>query len=267
MWATLALMAATWTPAQAGELELKNVRETYGVLGQERKDNSMLPGDILVVAFDIENLQVKPDGRVQYSMGMQLIDKSGKALFTQDPKDLEAVNVLGGSRLPSFALAVVGTDTAPGEYTLTVTVKDRLAMKQTELKRKFEVLPTRFGIVRQSLTYNPDGSGPAPPLAVPGQMLWLNFTLIGYDVDKTQDPDVDVVMQILDDAGKPTVMQPFTGKAHNINEQYKKLKFVPMQFPLQLNRTGKFKIVLKASDKMSGKTVEQALDLNVVEPK
>jgi hypothetical protein len=266
MWATLAMTAVTWAPAQGG-LELKNVRATYGVLGQERKDNTLLPGDVFVVAFDIDNLQVEKDGRVKYSMGMQLTNKEGKAMFTQEPTNLEAVNVLGGARLPSYAVAVVGTDTAPGEYTLTVTVNDRLAKASQKLERKFEVVPMRFGIVRQALTYNPDGSLPAPPLAVPGQTLWLNFTLLGYDVNKDMDPNVEVVMQVLDEAGKPTVDQPFTGTVKNIKDEFKKLKLVPMQFPLQLNRAGKFKISLKATDKMSGKSIEQSLDLTVAEPK
>src|SRR3954471_15485404 len=168
MWATLALASAlSVTPAQAGTLQLKNDRITYGILGQERKDNKLLPGDVFVVAFDIEGLQVREDGRVLYSMGMELTSKEGKSEFKKDPQELEAVNALGGSRLPAFALSEVGTETRPGEYTLKVTVTDRAAKATQTLTRKFEVLPRTFGFVRTALTY--ENSMPAPPLAVAGQ--------------------------------------------------------------------------------------------------
>src|SRR5262249_53909617 len=52
MWAALALTTVlNVAPAQ---LELKNDRMTYGVLGQERKGDTLYPGEMLVVAFDIE---------------------------------------------------------------------------------------------------------------------------------------------------------------------------------------------------------------------
>jgi hypothetical protein len=44
-------------------------------------------------------------------------------------------------------------------------------------------------------------------------------------------------------------------------------KFIPMQFILSANRTGKFKLELSATDKVSGKTATQTLDLTVTEPK
>src|SRR5437667_7368751 len=107
MWASLALAAVLQTtPAQASSLAIKNDRITYGILGAERKDNKLLPGDVFVVSFDIDGLQLSPqDGKVQYSMGMELTDAQSKSQFKKDPQDLEAVNALGGSRLPAFALS------------------------------------------------------------------------------------------------------------------------------------------------------------------
>src|SRR4051812_9961655 len=103
MWTALALTTVlTVTPAQQS-LELKNVRTTHGILGQERKDDKFLPGDVLVVAFDIEGLKVKEDGQILYAMGMELTLKGKpKPEFKKDPQDLVAVNSLGGTNLPAF---------------------------------------------------------------------------------------------------------------------------------------------------------------------
>jgi hypothetical protein len=43
-------------------------------------------------------------------------------------------------------------------------------------------------------------------------------------------------------------------------------KGIPMQFVIQLNRPGKFKIELKATDEIAGKAAEQFLHLTVVAP-
>jgi hypothetical protein len=265
MWATLAIASAlSLAPAQAGNLEIKNDRITYGILGQERKDNKLLAGDVFVVTFDIEGLQVKDDGRVKYSMGMELInDTTKKAEFTKEPTELEAVNALGGSRLPAFALSEIGTETAPGNYTLKVTVADlNNKTKTTTLTRQFVVVPRKFGFVRVALTN--EREMPVPALAVPGQTFLVNFAVIGFDLDqKNMQPDLAVEMRILDEAGKPTLTKAFTGDAKSVPAAFKKI--VPMQFVLAVNRTGTFTIELTATDKVANKTDKQTMKFKVVE--
>src|SRR5262249_4086540 len=142
-----------------------------------------------VVAFDIEGLKIREDGQVLYNMSIELINKQGKSQFKQDSQDLEAFNVLGGNRVPAFALVQVGTDTPEGEYTLKVTVKDRAADKTEILTRRFEVVPRKFGFVQLGMTYEVGRSAPplpAPPVAVPGQKLVVNFAVVGFDLDKSK---------------------------------------------------------------------------------
>jgi hypothetical protein len=109
----------------------------------------------------------------------------------------------------------------------------------------------------------------APPLAVAGQSYLLTFTLVGWGTnDKTNEPDVLAEIQITDtETNKPTLSQPITGKVTALRDEFKKVKVIPMQFPLNLNRAGKFKINITATDKVTGKKLEQSLDLTVVEPK
>jgi hypothetical protein len=266
MWATLALTAVLGsTPAQGTALSLDNIRETYGILGQKRPDAKLLPGDVYFVAFDINNLQVKDDGTVVYSMGMELIDKDKKTQYKKEPTEREVVNSLGGSRIPSYALSVIGTDTPPGEYTLIVTVKDHIANKTQPLTRKFEVLKPQFGFVRVGITYD-GGTVSAPPIAVPGQTYWVNFFLVGFELDKSKNPNVAVEMRIIDLAtGKPTVAKPSTGAAMEVTEQFKTV--LPFVFPVNLNRSGKFKVELKATDNLAKKTVTQELEFSVIDMK
>ena len=90
MLTTLALLSALSLPAnQTDKLTVTNVRSTYGVLGAARPDDKVLPGDSYVLSFDIEGVKVADDGKVLYSVGMEVTDSDGKAQFKQDPRDGE----------------------------------------------------------------------------------------------------------------------------------------------------------------------------------
>jgi hypothetical protein len=266
MLATLALAALLQPiPAQNGKLDLTNARNTYGVLGQKRDSNQLLPGDIFVVSFDIEGLKVKDNGEVEYSMGMELKNKEGKSQFKKEPQDLKAINALGGARLPAFAMTDVGLDTPPGEYTLTVTVTDRgpKTPVTATLERKFVVKKKELGIVALVLT-DPNGS-PMPPVAVPGQNLLINYMLVGFDVDKNKNPDLVFEMRIRDKAGKLTVEKPSVDAVKLPDPKTPNL--MPNHYLVPINRSGEFTIELKATDKLSGKSVEEKLSITVLDVK
>ncbi len=276
MWAALAVSAVfAAAPADAGQLQIKNDRFTYGILGQDRPDEKVIPGDTLIVAFDIDGLQVKDDGKVRYSTAMELLNKDGKSEFSEKPVERESINALGGSRLPCWSRVSIGTETPPGQYTVKISVADISVKggKPVSIERKFEVVPPRFGIILTALASDkpPTSPPPAPPVAVPGQQLLVFFTVVGFETKsgKTKDrlaAGVHVEMSILDESGKPTLSKPYTGDVTELTEEFK--AFLPFQFPLPLNRAGKFKIKFTATDSLGKKpAVTQELDLNVLDVK
>jgi hypothetical protein len=271
MWASLALATAmTLTPAQAGGLQCTNVRLTHGPLGPERKDSKepkILPGELLVVSFDLVGLKVKDNGQARFDMALELlqIDKAGKekSVFSKAPNPLETTLSLGGDRVPNFANAVIGTDTAPGDYVMKVTINDLEAKTKTLLTQKFEVVKPQLGFVRVGLVN--EAGQPAPPLAVPGQTLFLHYSLVGFElVEKKNAADCALEISIIDDAtGKPT-LKPIAGKLKDIDKKFE--QFVPFDpIPILLNRSGKFSINLKVTDNLSKKTAEQTFPLAVVD--
>jgi len=265
MWTTLAMTAAL-ALGQTGELTLTNARPTYGVLGATRKDADnlrLLAGDVIFISFDIENLREAADGQVKYSMGMELTNKEGKILFRQEAQDLDAYNSLGGRRVPAFVASDIGTDTPPGEYTITAIVRDRNAQATKKLSRKFEVLPKGFGLVRLALAYDERGL-PAPPMGVAGQRLLVNFAVAGFERDKTSKmPHLTTTMRVLEN-GRPTLEKHSQAAVKDVPEGQ---SLVPLTFALNLNRPGKFTVELKVTDDISTKSATQTFDLSVVEPK
>jgi len=269
MWATLALSALTLTPSQGGSLAIKNPRPTYGILGQERKDKKLLIGDVLTLAYDVEGLQTQEDGLVKYSISMELLDKAGKSQFKQEAQDYETVNSLGGNRVTAFAVVEIRTDTKPGDYVLKVTIKDRLANASRDLSYPFEVAPASLGFVQCTLAYPAGEYRAAPPIAAPGQAYWVNFAVVGFELDKkNSQPNLSVEMRIIDTAdGKPTLAKTprldVDGAKSQIDERWKKV--LPLQFPLQLNRPGRFVIEMTVKDNISNKTAKQTLEFTVQE--
>jgi hypothetical protein len=269
MWTTLAMTAAlAYAPAAEGGLSLTNVRPTYGLFGATRKDADdlkLLAGDVIFIGFDIEGLKVAPDGEVQYSMSMEVTNnKDNKVLFKREPEELKAINVLGTSRVPAFAATDIGTDTPPGEYTLTATVTDRAGKANKKIAKKFEVLPKAFGLVRVHLTYT-QTTLPAPWQGVVGQSLFVNCAAIHFQRDKDKQPNVVVEMNILDDKGTATLPKPQTVEFNKDIDP--KLIGLPVNLLVELNRPGKFTIELQATDKLANKTYKVSLPLQVQEAK
>jgi len=269
MLTTVALVAALVSSiGQAADgPSIANVRQTYFLLGPDRPDNKLLPGDSFHLAFDIDGLKVDDNGKVQYAMGLQVVNKDGKTEFGSEPTDREVYNALGGSRVPAYANVDVGINQAPGKYTVKVTVIDRATKQKAETTREFEVVNKDFGLVRASTTSDPGKLIPAGRFGVPGQSLFVNFYAVGFARDSaTKQPNISVVMRVLDQSnGKATLSKPFTGDVKQLegNESVA----IPMQFMLHLNRPGKYTVELTATDNVAKKTSKLELPIVVVDAK
>jgi hypothetical protein len=262
MGTTIALlMMLAAAPAQSG-LTLTHVRSTHGLLGPERRSDSLAPGDVLFLCFDIEGITVEDGGKVQYRMGIEASDSSGKVVFRQQPADTEAMVSLGGATVPAFAQLDVGLDTPPGEYKFKVTVKDRVSGKEQSLTRPVTVRPRGFALVRETVSLDARGNYPAALLAC-GQGVWVHCSAVDFARDPaTKQPDLIFEIRVLDERGKPTLAKPLTHKVNkDIPTEEKK---VPVAFPLSLNRPGKFTIEVLATDAIGGKKAKIVAPITVL---
>ncbi len=261
MWTTIALLTVLGGSPGQSELNLTHVRSTHGLLGPERTNETLAPGDILFLCFDIEGVRVDDDGKVKYSMGIEVSDSGGKVLFKQVPQDLEVKTSLGGVVVPGFAKLNVGLDTPPGDYQFKLTVKDLASAKEQSLTRNVKVLPRDFALVRASTSVDPDGQYPAAVFAA-GQGVWVHGHAVGFARSGAGgQPNVVFEMRVLDENGRPTLSRPVTS---TINKGIPaKEAALPMAFPLTLNRAGKFTVELLATDQASGKKTKTSFPLIV----
>jgi hypothetical protein len=245
--------------AQTDQFTIANARTTYSPMGAVRNDEKILPGDQVVLSFNINGARVV-QGKVRYSIAMEIANSEGKVLFKQAPREMDAPAPQGSSSLPACATIEVGTRQPPGEYTLKVIVKDVTSGAAQEISRKYELLPKGFGFVRFSTTRDPDGKMPVAALR-PRRPGWINFTAVGAERDKaTGQPDVAVEMRVLDKDGNP-VMKPAYGEVKEGIPQGHEA--CPMQFEVNLPLEGSFNVELNATDKVSGKKAALTVPLTV----
>jgi hypothetical protein len=266
MWTTIALaLTLGVTQAEGGELRLSNVRPTNGLLGSERTDTKLLPGDIFFVTFDIDGLKVDKSGTMFYSMAMEVRDSKDKSVYKSEPQDLDMPALLGGHSVPGFAHVDLGRDMEPGDYTLKVTVTDRSTRETKSFDKKFEVIRPTFGLIQLKIAYDKDGQVAAPHIGVAGQSFWVNFNAVNFGrAGNPMNPDIKLEMIVLDETGKPTLNGPIGG---TITELPREFSYAPTQFWLPLNRAGKFTVKLKATDNIGKKTAELAFGITVHDSK
>jgi hypothetical protein len=261
---TLALLGATALAPDQNGLKLDDGRFTYGPLGQSRKkDEKFLPGDVVVLSLTAKGLQVDKDGVVQYRLDFEVTKKGQKKPVTQkEGANEEQLNWLGGGDVPFVAFWPIPlSGDSPGDYEMKVTVTDLAAKKSASLTRAFTVDKLQFGFVGTFLMDE--------PVAVLGQKRGVAYSLVGFDLDKkTERTDVTVSIRVLDENDKPTAPKALTSTIKRDPEQ-QPVKGVLTFNPaiINLNRAGKFKVELTATDNVSKATAKVVLDLTVVELK
>jgi len=255
--AALAL-ALTLVPAAAA-LELKNVRPSYGPQGAERKTNKLLPGDVIWLAYDIEGLKVDAKtGKVKFDTKLELFEgKNAEPLFVTGPVTNDARLELGGTSMPGDLHIVMGPTRAAGKYTIKLTIEDKVAKETKSFTYPVEVLPKDFGFVGVT----------APTIGLAGQNSLAGFGLVNMTLDKTtKQPNVEVVIKVLEN-GKPVANPVYITLPKDLPEglDLDKQNFVPLSYPLYLNRPGVFTLDITATDKAGGKTAQLSYPLTVLD--
>src|SRR5262249_30615406 len=130
---------------------------------------------------------------------------------------------------------------------------------------KFVVKDKGFGIVQLSTSYDAQGALAAPAGGVAGQSIFVNFWTVGYTRGANKQPNLQFQMYMLDENNQKTLPVPVEGQMNNgVPADAER---IPMQFPLPLNRVGKFTLVLQAKDANSNKTSEVKVPIAVQEQK
>jgi hypothetical protein len=252
---TLLTMACWTTSGQA--VEFKNVRAIYGPFGAPRPSSKVLPGDVVMIEFDIHNLAVDAKtGLVKYETNLTVLDPKGAQILKPQGDKKALFLGLGGGVVPERAIFLLGADAKPGIYKLIVNVTDPAAKQSKQLTQEVEVLPADFGFIHIV----------APALGLVGQDLPIEYALVGFGKDKQKMPKITVTVRVLDESGKPTVSEANVSKIPEDMTGQKIDEIVRMTTPIFLNRPGRFTVEVEARDEIANKTKKFSYAFKVVEP-
>jgi len=268
MLTTLALAAAFATPhAQGGALALSNVRVTQGSqYGPPRTDNKFPPGDMFSINFDIENLKANEKGECTYAVSMEVTGEVAGAgrqvIYKQPPTDVTAILLLGGNRLPAFAIVALPSEIAPGAISCKVIVTDKQANLTQTLERQFEILPKAFGIIGLFSTIDARGEIPIGTTGFVGQSVFLHFAVAAFDRDAKKKPNIQVLMTIYDEAGRVTTPKPIEISIVELDDKF---TGAPCYYFVPFNRVGRFTVKLSARDLVSNRAAEATVPILVLD--
>lgn len=253
------LLAAVLTPASASALEIKNFRPCYAPVpfGANRMDTKCLPGDFIFVTYDIEGLKFDSQtGKASFVTILELFDAKATLVFKKENPS-EVLPHLGGTRMPGDLHVQMGRGQKPGKYIIRVTIHDRVSKESKSQTYQFDLLPQQFGIAGVS----------APGVGFTGQHYAAQFALIDMGLDAKKLPDVKVEMRVLDETGKAVAPSVISTLPRDLPPEanLEKENFVPMHFPLYLNRPGRFVIDVLAKDNISNRESRLTYGLQVLE--
>lgn len=259
----LSLAAALGLSFPDGDLEIANPRATFGYLGAVRPKAPRLPGDQVFFCFEVRNLKLEDGVKAQFSMLVEVFNPKGEKIYYKGPVKHVAHLSFGGMSVPCQAQLDIPLGSEAGEYTLKITIHDRLADKTTVFTGKGEVTAPDFGLVRIGTFCDPAGHLPCAAVGVVGEQVYLHYSAVGFGRDKaTKQPNLDLSLTVLDDKGKPATTKPMTGKVDKgVPED---APFVPLLFPLTLDRAGGFTLEVTARDNVLGKTSTFRLPIRVL---
>jgi hypothetical protein len=258
----LALALVLLGTDRAGALELTNPRAMYNLLGVPKSNTKFLPGDIFLIVFDINDLEVDQDGVAKYRQGMKIFDGK-KEIFNEAPSNVKVVPLFGATKMPGFVSITVGQEQLPGSYKAEITIED-VQPKKAKVKTltfAFDVKKKAFGIVAPG----------SPAIGFLGHDFVAAFSVTGMARDKTTKlPDVDVELTVRDAKGNKLNAAPIKNSIKEMHQEgvfdLTRLSVVPLNFPMLLSKSGKITVEVLATDKITKEEAKLRLHVWVLNP-
>ncbi len=72
--------------AQTGSPTIVKDRLTHGHLGPVRGSAKYLPGDVVYLNFEVQNMTFNAEGKAAYAIGLEMLDGKGTSLMQQKPR-------------------------------------------------------------------------------------------------------------------------------------------------------------------------------------
>ena len=161
--------------------------------------------------YQVAGIKPDRDGKADLEIHAKLVGPDGKTMFDRKTPPAPRPLSLGGDSLQTFGSFTFPEKASPGEYKLTVTVRDLTANEATSFERKLVCKTTTFQILMPRFFHDAEGTMPAGTTGLVGQTLHYSIKVVGYDRSQKK---VALTMRatILDADGKDIGAKPLVVK-------------------------------------------------------
>lgn len=253
-------------PARA-KLEVAKVEAVHGMLGPERKSADIYPLDEVFFRYQVTGAKTDAEGKTDVEATMKLVNPNGKKVH-EEKATVQRVLSLGGGAYTAYAVLTVPAPekAPPGEYTLSVEIRDRIGMESARFDRKFRIKAPEFQIIVPRFSHDPDGKVPAAVGGMVGETIHFKLRVIGFDKSKKR-VQATLTVRVVGEDGKEVTDKPRLIKAElNSPEEAAKATQVNFNGLLYLNRPGNFTLRLSVHDDIADKTTTFEAPLKVTAP-
>ncbi len=189
------------------ELQISHVCASTGPYWPGKKELTYYPGDSISFRYLVTGLQTDPSSlAIDAVVTCKVTDSNGK-LVGSESKPWNYHPVMGKGTAPHITAVEVSDRFKPGDYRVTVTVKDTLSGKQTSFNRMVTIKPEEWAIAVVAFFHDPEGHFPASLNASLGEQLYYKMKVIGYEKERI---DCEMSIEMLDEEGKDVIVKPFT---------------------------------------------------------
>jgi hypothetical protein len=270
----LAVSLLILSAAQA-QLAIQNIQPCYGPLGPERPNLEYHYLDHVSFRFTVTGARPDEEGIANVHIITKLI--AVRPAAQPAPTDWVDGKVVGNSERgcaallqfgPTFAEAVCFTLPKllhPGEYALTVSVRDDNAKGETvSFERKLILLPEEFAISSPEFYYDGDGQVEAPFGGMVGQKLHFQFNIIGIACS-TGKKDIETRFEVLDAKTRQPLSKPIVKVDQSATPQLAQ-PCERLSSMIPLDRPGDFLLRVSAADRLANKTANLEVPIRVSAP-
>lgn len=259
------LLLCASLPAFA-KLEIRNVQPSYGPLGPARTSDDVYPLDEYGVRYQIAGVKPDKEGKADLEVGVRLTNAEGKAVYDPKPANRRLEMSLGGDMVQAFGFVNFSDKAPPGEYKLTVSVRDKTSSETAGFERKLTLKPASFQIVALRFSHDAEGKVPCGLTLVAGDSLHYQCKVIGFDKSQRK---VSLVMrmQVMDSDGKDVGAKTQEAKA-DVTDPAKvaDARQATLGGQATMNRAGDFKLKITVEDTVAKKTTTFESPLKVLAP-
>jgi hypothetical protein len=238
---------------------------TYGQHGPPRPAKGVVC-DIFYAHLKIDGLQRNTEGKIDFSVRMKVLDKSGNVAFEVPWSRHNYASAAPINHKSVFVRTAAGLDPEKvGTWTWQNEVEDHHSGKKAVVETPFEtVMPP--GVAMFGLHYGRDEKcqGSSSASIVVGEMLYVNVGVVNFGL-KDGNARIDATVRVLDHTGQPTDWPEITAKAERVVSQYDADPQLGVLAGFSALRPGKFIVEVKLDDVFGGTSTTEYLPLLVTE--